>query len=55
MWGMGHAVWDDIKILGHCSVSVCQYGGENADDAGSGVAAGAARGGVNADVVGDWP
>ena len=25
MWGMGHAVWDDIKILGHCSVSVCQY------------------------------
>ena len=25
IWGMGHAVWDDIKILGHCSVSVCQY------------------------------
>ena len=25
MWGMGHAVWDDIKILGHCIVSVCQY------------------------------
>ena len=22
---MGHAVWDDIKIMGHFSVSVCQY------------------------------
>ena len=22
---MGQSPWDDIKILGHCSVSVCQY------------------------------